>query len=86
MNAVIELPRVSDGEREKLLRRLDMAILNARQLGLNAEQDALHYRAEIGGGDPLAYVLLRHFAAGICAWIEARASLATDRQTVERRL
>lgn len=82
--AIVIFPRSKDGEKGILCARLDRA---ARLYDARADasahshvqtvcrewaDDCRHYKAEIESGDPLAWNLLRHFAAGLCEYIEAR--------------
>lgn len=71
-DAIISLHREADGSKQRLLDRLNRAIRTADELGLRAAEDARHYRDELASGDPLAFAMLRPFAAGICEFIEGR--------------
>lgn len=82
--AIITFPLTHDGERGIMCARLaraarlyDVRAAGAANslVGITCREwadDCRHYLAEFESGDPLAWNLLRHFAAGLCEWIEAR--------------
>ena len=80
----LELPMVSDGERQQLCDRLERAAdladqIAAKRVGVprvamvEMAAQCRDYLADIISGDGLSFALLRHFAVGNCEFIEARA-------------